>query len=93
MEFDTATLTCLIKKPSGLVWEHVMIGSSDVCLLLIGEFLSFFQPSSAEDLRTSSIPSFSDESFSCSVIPKPSAEDEETLSTMRPPLSTGRTDF
>jgi len=46
------------------------------------------QPSSAEDVRSTSLPSFSDESLSSGIIPKPSIEDEEALSTARPPLST-----
>eukprot|EP00795_Rhopilema_esculentum_P013926 gene13926-4878_t len=48
------------------------------------------QPSSAEDLsRVTSIPSFSDESLT-GMPSKPSAEEDDALSSARPPLSTGK---
>ena len=52
--------------------------------------VSFLQPSSAEDLsRVTSIPSFSDESLT-GIPSKPSAEEDDALSSARPPLSTGK---
>eukprot|EP00794_Sanderia_malayensis_P003614 gene3614-4125_t len=45
------------------------------------------QPSSAEDLRLSSVPSFSDDS-AIGTVPEPSVEGEEALASARPPLST-----